>query len=136
MLLAETLAGHNNLKPLISGIDRFIGRKVKRWWPREGGWYVGVVTAHDKAQAKHCIAYDFMTPRETYEWFNLRLAGPSECVVMDEVVQLADVAKRNPAIARLIGSPAPHKKSGKKRRRVSDSEGSFSDFGGDGDNAW
>lgn len=46
-------------------------------------------------QGKHCIAYDFMTSRETYEWYNLRQAVPEECIVSAETVPVAELARRN-----------------------------------------
>lgn len=64
-----------------------IGRKVWRYWPNEGdnGWVKGVITDYKDSTGEHVIAYDLNTSKQSYEYYNFRLASPEEYeVVMNE----------------------------------------------------
>ena len=64
-----------------------IGRKVWRYWPNEGdnGWVKGVITDYKEGTGEHVIAYDLNTSKQSYEYYNFRLASPEEYeVVMNE----------------------------------------------------
>lgn len=58
-----------------------------RYWPNEGdnGWVKGVITDYKEASGEHVIAYDLNTSKQSYEYYNFRLASPEEYeVVMNE----------------------------------------------------
>lgn len=34
-------------------INPFVGRKVKRYWPRDGGWFDGIISDYNAATGEH-----------------------------------------------------------------------------------
>lgn len=99
-------------------VDPLVGRKVMRHWPREGGWFQGLITDYSPATGMHAITYDMGTPKESYEWFRVKGATAKECVVK-EVADLSGMAAaahgrsagagavvRRPAAAAAVAPPA------------------------------
>lgn len=53
-------------------IDEYVGRKVERYWPQDGGWVSGAISDFNAVTGEHCIVYDLGTPDESWEWYNIR----------------------------------------------------------------
>ena len=53
-------------------IDEYVGRKVQRYWPQDGGWVSGAISDFNAVTGEHCIVYDLGTPDESWEWYNIR----------------------------------------------------------------
>ncbi|GFH09362.1 chloroplast ferredoxin [Haematococcus lacustris] len=43
-------------------------------WPKEGQWFVGVVTDYRPRDNKYCITYDVGTKNESMEWYDIMAA--------------------------------------------------------------
>jgi hypothetical protein len=54
-------------------INEFIGRRVKLYWPEEGGWFEAIISDFNAASEEHCLTYNINTPAESFEWVNLRV---------------------------------------------------------------
>ena len=75
-------------------IDEYVGRKVQRYWPSDGGWVPGAISDYNAVTGEHCIVYDLGTPDESWEWYNIRNASPDQCrLVEGERVNLMQVGK-------------------------------------------
>ncbi|KAL6760498.1 hypothetical protein V8C86DRAFT_1094877 [Haematococcus lacustris] len=57
-----------------SALPALIGAKVQRYWPKEGQWFVGVVTDYRPRDNKYCITYDVGTKNESMEWYDIMAA--------------------------------------------------------------
>lgn len=78
------------------GVPALIGRKVKRNWPENGGWYEGVITNYNRSKDEYCITYDInKADMESYEWFAVSLSSPNECQLLDERVNLLSAQYAN-----------------------------------------
>ncbi|DBB17059.1 hypothetical protein WJX82_011497 [Trebouxia sp. C0006] len=75
-------------------LDPYIGMRVKRLWPEDGGWFEGVVTDYSAVNKQHCITYKFNTDDESFEWYDLRNRNQDECKILKGKVDvLAKVAQ-------------------------------------------
>jgi hypothetical protein len=54
-------------------INEFIGRRVKLYWPEEGGWFEAIISDYNAGNDEHCLTYNINTPNESFEWVNLRV---------------------------------------------------------------
>ncbi|QDZ22059.1 ENT domain-containing protein [Chloropicon primus] len=80
-------------------VDEYIGRKVERFWPEDGGWVSGAISDFNAVSGEHCIVYDLGTKEESWEWYNIRNASESQCrLVEGERVDLLTVAKAPGAV--------------------------------------
>ena len=61
-------------------VDGLLGRRLKRYWPEEGGWFEAVITNFDPVKGEHCMMYDMGTPNETYAWERLASIPKDEIV--------------------------------------------------------
>jgi hypothetical protein len=64
-------------------IDEYVGRKVERFWPQDGGWVSGAISDFNAVTGEHCIVYDLGTPDESWEWYNIRNASPEQCRLVE-----------------------------------------------------
>jgi hypothetical protein len=55
-------------------INEFIGRRVKLYWPEEGGWFEAIISDYNAGNDEHCLTYNINTPNESFEWVNLRVS--------------------------------------------------------------
>eukprot|EP00212_Chloropicon_laureae_P003337 CAMPEP_0197486886 /NCGR_PEP_ID=MMETSP1311-20131121/1861_1 /TAXON_ID=464262 /ORGANISM="Genus nov. species nov., Strain RCC856" /LENGTH=234 /DNA_ID=CAMNT_0043030225 /DNA_START=102 /DNA_END=806 /DNA_ORIENTATION=+ len=75
-------------------IDQYVGRKVQRYWPEDGGWVSGAISDFNAITGEHCIVYDMGTPDESWEWYNVRNASPDQCRLIEgEKIDLMKVGK-------------------------------------------
>lgn len=65
-----------------------MGRAVSRFWPRDGGWFEGVITDYVPEKGLHCITYSFSTDQESFEWYNVLTAHPGEFRLLDQRMDL------------------------------------------------
>ncbi|KAL4422602.1 hypothetical protein ABPG75_008799 [Micractinium tetrahymenae] len=75
-----------------SDLDPLVGRVVLRNWPRDGGWFSGIVSDYRPETGEHCIIYDMGKPSESFEWFKIRGAPPEACQLQEERVDFAKLA--------------------------------------------
>lgn len=95
-------------------LDPFIGMRVRRLWPEDGGWFEGVVTDYSAANRQHCITYNFNTDDESFEWYDLRNRNQDECELLKGKVNvLSKVAHHQPPVPP-SGLPANGSKPPKK----------------------
>lgn len=77
---------NNNQQPTKSGplvVDEYIGRKVERWWPDDGGWVSGAISDYNAVTGEHCIVYELGTADESWEWYNVRNASNAQCRMVE-----------------------------------------------------
>jgi len=67
--------------PLV--VDEYIGRKVERWWPDDGGWVSGAISDYNAVTGEHCIVYELGTADESWEWYNVRNASNAQCRMVE-----------------------------------------------------
>jgi len=51
--------------------NEYIGRKIKQFWPEEGGWYEAVITDYNMLTDEHCLVFDIGTSNESFIWQKL-----------------------------------------------------------------
>jgi len=56
----------------------WLGQKVSRFWPDEGGWFEAVVTDHKIEQGGHKLTYDCGRETESFEWYDLDHPQPGD----------------------------------------------------------
>ncbi|XP_074292589.1 protein EMSY-LIKE 3-like [Silene latifolia] len=56
--------------------DPLIGRKVWTRWPADNNFYEAVI--RDFKEGRHALVYDVNTPKEAWEWVNLRNISPQD----------------------------------------------------------
>jgi len=84
-------------QPPVLKIDEYIGRKVKRWWPDDGGWVEGVVTDYHEDTGNHVVCYEMGTDSESFEYYNIRAGNPNECKILGTTVDLAALSMLPPS---------------------------------------
>lgn len=58
--------------------DSLIGRKVRIRWPEDNTFYEAVITQYDSLQGRHALVYYKDTPKETWEWVDLKEISPED----------------------------------------------------------
>ncbi len=53
-------------------INEYIGRRVKLYWPEEGGWFEAIISDYNAVSKEHCLTYNINAPAESFEWVNLK----------------------------------------------------------------
>lgn len=56
----------------------WLGQKVSRYWPDEGGWFEAVVTDFKIEQGGHKLTYDCGRETESFEWYDLDNPQPGD----------------------------------------------------------
>jgi len=69
--------------PASAQIDEYVGRRVQRYWPQDGGWVQGAISDFNAVTGEHCIVYDMGTPDESWEWYNIRNASEDQCRLVE-----------------------------------------------------
>jgi hypothetical protein len=78
-------------------VDGLLGRRIKRYWPEEGGWFEAVITNYNPENGEHCMMYDMGTPNETYAWERLSEVKKEEIVwVQGPLVPLSQIVEPLP----------------------------------------
>jgi hypothetical protein len=65
------------------GVNEYICRRVKRFWPSEGGWFDCIVTDYKEETKEHCLTYDINTENESFEWVIIEELNDREFQVVD-----------------------------------------------------
>jgi len=65
------------------GVNEYICRRVKRFWPAEGGWFDCIVTDYKEETKEHCLTYDINTENESFEWVKIEELDDREFQVVD-----------------------------------------------------
>jgi len=52
-------------------LNEYLGRRVKMYWPQEGGWFEAIITDYNMAENEHCLTYNMNTGNESFEWVNI-----------------------------------------------------------------
>lgn len=65
------------------GVNEYICRRVKRFWPAEGGWFDCIVTDYKEETKEHCLTYDINTENESFEWVVIEELNDREFQVVD-----------------------------------------------------
>jgi len=65
-------SNHIGAGPSDSHIDPWVGHRVMTRWPDDNTFYEAVVTDYDRVKHLHSLVYDMGTPRETWEWIDLK----------------------------------------------------------------
>jgi hypothetical protein len=65
------------------GVNEYICRRVKRFWPAEGGWFDCIVTDYKEETKEHCLTYDINTENESFEWVKIEELNDREFQVVD-----------------------------------------------------
>lgn len=52
--------------------DPLVGRKVMTRWPEDNTFYEAVITDYNPVEGRHALVYDINTPKETWEWVDLK----------------------------------------------------------------
>jgi len=60
------------------GVNEYICKKCKRFWPSEGGWFDCIITDYNPETKQHCLTYDINTPNESYEWADISTFSKTE----------------------------------------------------------
>lgn len=55
-----------------AGGQELVGRKAFTRWPDDNKFYEAVITQYNPQDGRHHLVYDMGTPRETWEWVDLR----------------------------------------------------------------
>lgn len=63
---------------VVANVDSLIGRKVMTRWPQDNNFYEAIITDYNHEMGTHALVYDFDTPKETWEWVNLKEISPSD----------------------------------------------------------
>ena len=79
-------------------LDGLLGRRAKRYWPEEGGWFDAVITNFNPKTGEHCFMYDQGTPNESWEWRRVADLSKDEIVwVQGPAVPLSQIVAPLPA---------------------------------------
>jgi len=89
--------GLMGLMPPSQNVNDMIAKRVRRWWPEEGGWFEALITDYRPHTGEHCLTYDFNKPEESYEWVVLDGMAKSE-------VQYINAPKFNPVLKPMGGA--------------------------------
>lgn len=63
---------------VVANVDSLIGRKVMTRWPQDNNFYEAIITDYNPEMGTHALVYDFETPKETWEWVNLKEISPAD----------------------------------------------------------
>ncbi len=90
------------------GVNEYICKKVKRFWPSEGGWFDCIITDYNTETKQHCLTYDINTPNESYEWADISTFSPREFQILDGRVDIHELQAftQGPSVAS-AGAPVP-----------------------------
>ena len=90
------------------GVNEYICKKVKRFWPSEGGWFDCIITDYNTETKQHCLTYDINTPNESYEWADISTFSPREFKIEDGKIDINELQafSQGPAVAP-VGSAEP-----------------------------
>ncbi|KAK1386686.1 ENT domain-containing protein [Heracleum sosnowskyi] len=64
--------------------DSLIGRKVMTRWPEDNNFYEAVITDYNPQEGRHALVYDKNTPKEAWEWVDLKEIPPEDIRWVDE----------------------------------------------------
>ena len=73
------------------GVNEYICKRVKRFWPSEGGWFDCIITDYNTETKQHCLTYDINTPNESYEWADISTFSPREFQILDGRVDIHEL---------------------------------------------
>lgn len=95
-------------------LDPYIGMRVKRLWPEDGGWFEAVVTDYSAVNKQHCITYKFNTDDESFEWYDLRNRNQDECKILKGKVDVLAKGAQHQQPAHSNGLPVNGSKPPRK----------------------
>ena len=100
------------------GVNELICKKVKRFWPSEGGWFDCIITDYNTETKQHCLTYEINTPNESYEWADISTFSPHEFKIEEGRVDIRELqaftqgpgaaAAQAQANVSVVGAPADH----------------------------
>ena len=102
------------------GVNELICKKVKRFWPSEGGWFDCIITDYNTETKQHCLTYEINTPNESYEWADISTFSPHEFKIEEGRVDIRELQAftqgpgaaaaqaQATANASVVGAPADH----------------------------
>ena len=87
------------------GRNEYICKKVKRFWPSEGGWFDCIITDYNAETKQHCLTYDINTPNESYEWADISTFSPREFQILDGRVDIHELQAHAGTVSSLRRRP-------------------------------
>ena len=88
------------------GVNEYICKRVKRFWPSEGGWFDCIITDYNPETKLHCLTYDINTPNESFEWADISSFSEREFKILEGKVDINQLQAMT-AGATLTTSPTP-----------------------------
>ncbi|KAI5072772.1 hypothetical protein GOP47_0012878 [Adiantum capillus-veneris] len=79
---------------LISGINPWVGKRVKIRWPEDNVFYEAVISDWDPEKDLHALVYEMNTEQETWEWVDLKELSSNDLQTIDG--PLVNVTGKNP----------------------------------------
>ncbi|CAL52808.1 EMSY N-terminal [Ostreococcus tauri] len=87
------------------GVNEYICKKCKRFWPSEGGWFDCVITDYNPETKQHCLTYDINTPNESYEWADISTFTKTEFKIEEGRVDINELQAFTQGPAPSPGAP-------------------------------
>jgi len=92
------------------GVNEYICKKVKRFWPSEGGWFDCIITDYNPQTKLHCLTYDINTPNESFEWADISSFSEREFKIQEGMVDINQLQAMSAGAAMapspvLLGTP-------------------------------
>jgi len=88
------------------GVNEYICKRVKRFWPSEGGWFDCIITDYNPETKLHCLTYDINTPNESFEWADISSFSEREFKIQEGKVDISQLQAMS-AGAAMASSPPP-----------------------------
>ncbi|WOG98130.1 hypothetical protein DCAR_0417471 [Daucus carota subsp. sativus] len=100
--------------------DPLSGRKVMTRWPEDNNFYEAVITDFNPQDGRHALVYDRNTPKEAWEWVDLKEIPPEDIRWVDDDAGLSHqsgVGVQGPGDSNLIHGTYPNIGRGKGAMR-------------------
>ncbi|KAH7316031.1 hypothetical protein KP509_21G075800 [Ceratopteris richardii] len=97
---------------LVSGMNPWVGKRVKIRWPEDNAFYEAVISDWDPEKDLHALIYDMNTEKETWEWVDLKELSSNDLQTIDGPP--VNVSGKNPPTSLAVGARGTSARGTKK----------------------